>query len=74
MANRINVRALRQRAGMNRDDFGNLIGSSSRTVRRWENGEAEPSSMACKILYALEQQLGEQAPEAEGPRRKPVTA
>lgn len=75
MANRIDVRALRERAGKNRDDFGKLVGSSGRTIRRWENDEAEPSAMALKLLDALSVQLTDDDPAAAtGPRRKSVTA
>jgi DNA-binding transcriptional regulator YiaG len=75
LANRINVRALREKVGLNRDDFGARVGASGRTIRRWENDEAEPSAMACKILYSLAEQIDETPlTDAEGPRRKQITA
>lgn len=72
MAERVNVRAIRQRLGLNRDDFGALVGAHPRTVRRWENGEGDPSPMAVKHLFKVR----EEADEVEsGTRRKalPVT-
>lgn len=64
MATRINVRELRQSLGLNREDFGKQIGGSSRSVRRWENGEAEPSQMALKRLEELRED------QPQGPRRR----
>jgi DNA-binding transcriptional regulator YiaG len=67
MATRIDVKAIRSRLGENREDFGRRVSASSRTVRRWENGEVEPSPMALKHLDAL---LAD-APEPS-PRRRTV--
>ena len=44
MATRVNVKELRSRLGLNREDFGELFPVSSRTVRRWENGEVDGMS------------------------------
>ena len=65
MATRVDVKAIRDRLGDNREDFGKRLGASSRTVRRWENGEVEPSPMASKHLEALEA-------EPASPRRRTV--
>jgi DNA-binding transcriptional regulator YiaG len=54
MATRVNVRAIRDQLDLSREDFGRLFPVSSRTVRRWENGEVEGMSpMAEKRLSEL---------------------
>lgn len=65
MAERVNVKALRDSLGLSREAFGKRIPASSRTVRRWENGEVEPSQMAISRLVALQD---EHPPS--GPRRR----
>ena len=64
MATRVNVRELRDSLGLNRETFGQRIQASARTVRRWENGEAEPSQMALKLLEGLRNET------PSGPRRR----
>ena len=63
MATRVNVRELREQMGLSREEFRELLGASNRTVRRWENGEAEPSQMATKRLNELRA-------DPPGPRRR----
>ena len=65
MATRVNVKDLRTKLGLNREDFSQKAGCSPRTVRRWENGEADPSQMATRHLEALMQE-----PPIGGPRRR----
>lgn len=68
MATRVDVKAIRERFGENREDFGKRVSASSRTVRRWENGEVEPSQMALKHLDALRVES-----EPTSPRRRVTT-
>lgn len=69
MATRVDVRAIRDRLGENRDAFSKRFPVSGRTVRRWENGEVAPSQMALKQLHELSE--GEDVePAASGPRRR----
>lgn len=67
MATRINVRELRDSLGLSREQFRKAIGASNRTVRRWENGEAEPSQMALKRLAEVQEEQ-----PSSGPRRREV--
>lgn len=64
MPTRINVRELRDQLGMSRKEFGQCVNASTRTVRRWENGEAEPSQMAMKHLESAREQTGPRRREA----------
>lgn len=66
MATRVDVKAIRDRFGENRETFGKRVSASSRTVRRWENGEVAPSPMALKHLDAI---MAESEPP-ESPRRR----
>lgn len=65
MATRVDVRALRENLGLSREQFRKMLPVSNRTVRRWENGEVEPSQLALDKLA----QLQEDAPKT-GPRRR----
>lgn len=65
MATRVDVRALREGLGLSREEFRKMLPVSNRTVRRWENGEVEPSQMALDRLARLQ----EDAPQS-GPRRR----
>ena len=65
MAVRVNVRELRESLGLSREQFRKMLPVSNRTVRRWENGEVEPSQMALDRLT----QLREDAP-SDGPKRR----
>lgn len=68
MAERVNVKALRQRLGMNREAFAEYVHSHPRTVRRWENRESEPSPMASAHLA----RLADEAETESATRRKPL--
>ena len=49
----MDVKTLRQDAGLTQRDMARLAGVSVRTVRRWENGETAPALMVTRWL-ALE--------------------
>lgn len=68
MATRVNVREVRTRLDLNREEFGKLFPVSSRTVRRWENGEVEGMSPLA------ERRLSElcETDDGSATRRKPV--
>lgn len=68
---RVDVRGLRDALKLSREDFGALVPVDKRTVRRWENGEGEPSPMAYHRLCAIRDEHTE--PETTVPRRRPVT-
>lgn len=68
MATRVDVRALRENLGLSREQFRKMLPVSNRTVRRWENGEVEPSQMALDKLARLQ----DDAPK-DGPRRREAT-
>ena len=65
MATRVDVRAIRDRLGENRESFRKRFPVSNRTVRRWENGEVAPSQMAITKLEALREEA-----EPTSPRRR----
>lgn len=68
MATRVNVREVRSMLGLSREDFGKLFPVSSRTVRRWENGEVEGMSpLAERRLSEVCEQH-----ESSATRRKPL--
>ena len=67
MATRVDVKAIRSQFGENRESCGKRFPVDKRTVRRWENGEVEPSPMALKQLDALREEVVVDQP---GPRRR----
>lgn len=69
MAERVNVKALRERLGMSRAELGERVSANKRTVRRWENGESDPSPMAAKHLAQLFEDAGD---DESSTRRKSV--
>ncbi len=46
------VRAIRHRTGLNREEFSRQIGVSTATLRNWEQGRRKPEGPA-RILLAL---------------------
>lgn len=65
------VKAIRTRMGLGRKEFAALLPASSRTVRRWENDEVDPSPLAVQQLQRLIEAF-EEAPadEPASPRRR----
>ena len=51
--NDIDIRELRRLLGLNQKKFAHKVGVSARTVRRWENGQFDPSPLALEKLQAL---------------------
>lgn len=45
---------LREKLGLSEADFASLIGVDTRSVRRWEAGEASPSGSSEGVLLGLE--------------------
>lgn len=51
------IEGLRSRLGMDRTDFGKLLGVDGRTVWRWENGKGKPTGSAVAVLNGIQQGL-----------------
>lgn len=49
----MDVRALRQRLGLSREQFATRFGLESETVRNWEMGRREPDTTARSYLQAI---------------------
>ncbi len=47
------IRIIRQRLGLTQEHFAQELGVSVATVNRWENGHAQPSRLARKLLSGL---------------------
>lgn len=69
----VDVRALRQRLGLSREQFATRFGLELETVRNWEMGRREPDTTARSYLQAIgnEPELVEMAfaPTSGGARR-----
>ena len=56
----ISIKSTRERLGLGRTEFANLLGMNSigeRTVRGWEKGEHKPSAKKIEAIHTLEAQL-----------------
>jgi putative transcriptional regulator len=53
------VREIRSRLGLTQEQFAARLGVTFASVNRWENGKAQPSPMARKLLEAALAQIGE---------------
>ena len=53
------IRELRQTIGLTQEEFAAEVGVVYPTVNRWENGHAQPSSMALKLIEMKLEDLGE---------------
>jgi transcriptional regulator with XRE-family HTH domain len=51
------IKALRERFGVDRAAFARMLGVDTRTVFRWESGESEASGSALAILVAFREAL-----------------
>ena len=47
------VRALRAATGLNQTTVAAMVGTDPRTLRRWENGEADPPLMYRMLMLAV---------------------
>ncbi len=45
------IKAIRAQAGMNQEQFAEVLGTTPLSINRWENGKTEPSKMAQKQLF-----------------------
>lgn len=48
---------LRQRAGLDRSVFAKILGVSTETMRRWENGRQNPGKPIQEKLQIIEKKL-----------------
>jgi putative transcriptional regulator len=48
------VHRLRDRLGLSQGLFARLVGVSQKLVEAWETGTRRPSTMACRLLDAIE--------------------
>lgn len=47
------IKAARRKVGLSRDDFARMFGLSPATLRKWENGEREPTGPARALLTII---------------------
>ena len=45
------IKALRQSAGMNQEQFAKALGTTALSINRWENGKTQPNKMAQTQLF-----------------------
>ncbi len=51
--NPADIKTARKKVGMSRDDFAHAFGLSSATLRKWENGERNPTGAARALLTII---------------------
>ncbi len=49
---------IRQTIGVTQERFANLLGTTSVTVNRWENGKAKPSRLSIKQIKEIKANHG----------------
>ncbi len=49
----LNVKAIRQKAGLTQTQFSTMIGISVRTLQNWEQGHRKPDGPALVLLQVL---------------------
>ena len=47
------IKSVRNRLGLTREEFAHRLGVTFSTVNRWENGHAKPSRLAARALRSL---------------------
>ncbi len=52
------IRELRLQMGLTQEQFAAFLGVVYPTVNRWENGHAQPSPMAIKLIKAKLEEMG----------------
>jgi len=57
------IRELRQEMGLTQEQFASFLGVVCPTVNRWENGRAQPSPIALKLIEAKLMEMGERGQE-----------
>ena len=45
------IKAIRQSAGMNQEQFAKALGTTALSINRWENGKTQPNKMAQTQLF-----------------------
>jgi putative transcriptional regulator len=53
------VRELRFRLGLTQEQFAAVLGTTAATVNRWENGKAQPSPMALRLIELKLHEMGD---------------
>lgn len=51
--NPADIKTARKKIGLSRDDFANMFGLSAATLRKWENGERQPTGAARALLTII---------------------
>lgn len=64
------IRALRAKMGVSQARFGSEFPVDSRTIRRWEADQVDPSPMAVQRLQALVDALEETPKSSPATRRR----
>ncbi|MBD1944847.1 helix-turn-helix transcriptional regulator [Coleofasciculus sp. FACHB-712] len=54
------IHELRLVTGLTQEQFASNLGVTYSTVNRWENGRAQPSPMAMKLVEQKLEEIGEQ--------------
>lgn len=57
------IRELRLQMGLTQEQFAAFLGVVYPTVNRWENGHAQPSPMAIKLIKAKLEEMGDRGQE-----------
>ena len=52
------VQQLRARMGLSQEAFADALGTTRQTIINWEHSHQVPKKMACRLLAALERQMG----------------
>lgn len=55
------IKALRKRAGLTQEEFAAEIGTTARTIHRWETGQT-PGRLATRALLQFQAELDTQEP------------
>ncbi len=59
------IRSLRNRFKLDQADFARLVGVNTRTVHRWELGDAVPTGAASAVLLAVDEKLRKDPSQAD---------
>ncbi len=57
------IRALRKETGLTQEQFAVQVGVVYTTVNRWENGNAQPSPLAMKLIEQKLLEIGKRGQE-----------
>lgn len=59
----MDVYKLRERLGMNQEEFAAFVGTRQATISDWETGTKRPSPMAQRLLTLLVEKLDREPPK-----------